>query len=82
MYIEDTGVVIVEDDANNTDVSYNQPDNLAIMNPIPNTGKSQARYVPIIKSTLVSTLVEKCLTIKLDSYQFAMTNNRNNDTPV
>ena len=52
MYIEDTGVVIVEDDANNTDVSYNQPDNLAIMNPIPNTGKSQARYVPIIKNVV------------------------------
>ena len=48
MIIEDTELTIIDDDVNNTDVEYNLRDNLNIMNPIPNNGSNQKRYVPLL----------------------------------
>ena len=47
MRIVDTGITIIDEKVDNTDVSYNQPDNLSIMNPIPNNSNNR-RYVPLL----------------------------------
>ena len=46
MKIVDTGITIIEEKEDNTDVSYNLVDNLHTMNPIPNN--SNRRYVPLL----------------------------------
>ena len=47
MKVVNTGITIIEEKEDNTDVQYNQPDNLSTMNPIPNNS-SQRRYVPLL----------------------------------
>lgn len=46
--IVDTGVTLIDDNANNKDVSYNIPDYLGKMNPIPDNKVSAKRYVPLV----------------------------------
>ena len=46
MKITNTGVKIIDEVENNNDVTYNQPYNLNIMNPIPDNNQ-QRRYVPL-----------------------------------
>lgn len=47
MKVVNTGITIIEEKEDNTDVQYNQPDNLSTMNPIPNNS-NQRRYVPLL----------------------------------
>lgn len=46
--IVDTGVTLINDDANNKDVNYDIPEYLGKMNPIPDNKVSVKRYVPLI----------------------------------
>lgn len=46
--IVDTGVTIVNDDSDNSDVSYSIRENLNNMNPIPDNSTSRKRYIPLI----------------------------------
>lgn len=46
MEFVDTGIVVIDEDENNVDVTYNQPEKLNTMNPIPNA--NQKRYVPLV----------------------------------
>ena len=46
--IVNTGVTLIDDNANNKDVSYNIPDYLGKMNPIPDNKVSAKRYVPLV----------------------------------
>lgn len=43
-----TGITMVDDDADNSDVSYSLRDNLNNMNPIPDNNTSRKRYVPLV----------------------------------
>ena len=45
-----TGITMVDDDADNSDVSYSLRDNLNNMNPIPDNNTSRKRYVPLVGS--------------------------------
>lgn len=45
--IKSTGVTIYEEESNNSDVSYNSPEYLGNMNPIPDNNNSIKRYVPL-----------------------------------
>ena len=47
-----TGVTMVDDDADNSDVSYSLRDNLNNMNPIPDNNTSRKRYVPLVGNLL------------------------------
>ena len=46
--IVDTGVTIVNDDSDNSDVSYSIRENLNNMNPIPDNNTSRKRYIPLV----------------------------------
>lgn len=46
--IIDTGVTIVNDDSDNSDVSYSIREDLNNMNPIPNNNTSRKRYIPLV----------------------------------
>lgn len=46
--IIDTGVTIVNDDSDNSDVSYSIRENLNNMNPIPDNNTSRKRYIPLV----------------------------------
>lgn len=46
--IVDTGVTIVNDDSDNSDVSYSIKENLNNMNPIPDNNTSRKRYIPLV----------------------------------
>lgn len=46
--IVDTGVTIVNDDSDNSDVNYNIRENLNNMNPIPDNNTSRKRYIPLV----------------------------------
>lgn len=46
--IVDTGVTIVNDDSDNSDVSYSIRENLNNMNPIPDNNSSRKRYIPLV----------------------------------
>lgn len=46
--IVDTGVTIVNDDSDNSDVSYSIRENLNNMNPIPDNSTSRKRYIPLV----------------------------------
>lgn len=47
-----TGITMVDDDADNSDVSYSLRDNLNNMNPIPDNNASRKRYVPLVGNLL------------------------------
>ena len=47
-----TGVTMVDDDADNSDVSYSLRDNLNNMNPIPDNNTSRKRYVALVGNLL------------------------------
>ncbi len=51
MKIVNTDIKVIDEDENNTDVSYHLSDNLSTMNPIPNDNKKR-RYVPLVGSLL------------------------------
>ena len=46
--IVDTGVTIVNDDSDNSDVNYSIRENLNNMNPIPDNNTSRKRYIPLV----------------------------------
>lgn len=46
--IVDTGVTIVNDDSDNSDVNYSIRENLNNMNPIPDNSTSRKRYIPLV----------------------------------
>lgn len=46
--IVNTGITLVNDDANNKDVNYDMPDYLGKMNPIPDNKVNVKRYVPLV----------------------------------
>jgi len=46
--IIDTGVTIVNDDSDNSDVSYSIREDLNNMNPIPNNNTNRKRYIPLV----------------------------------
>ena len=46
--IVDTGVTLIDENVNNKDVSYNIPEYLGKMNPIPDNKVSAKRYVPLV----------------------------------
>lgn len=46
--IVDTGVTIVNDDSDNSDVNYSIRENLNNMNPIPDDNTSRKRYIPLV----------------------------------
>lgn len=46
--IIDTGVTIVNDDSDNSDVNYSIRENLNNMNPIPDNNTSRKRYIPLV----------------------------------
>ena len=48
MQFVDTDITIMDEKANNTDVSYDLREDLSTMNPIPNGPNNQRRYVPLL----------------------------------
>lgn len=48
MQFVDTEITIMDENVNNTDVSYDLREDLSTMNPIPNGPNNQRRYVPLL----------------------------------
>lgn len=46
------GITMIDDDSDNSDVSYSLRDNLNNMNPIPDNNTSRKRYVPLVGNLL------------------------------